>query len=398
MQYDKPIPKIRGQYIKDHRKRLDLTQAQLCERVGVDERTVGMWERGEVTFIRRSNLEQLVDVLRIPPDLLGLPESWTSEGTEEMERQARIFLEDGAYVSVQGICESLLEHFTKLAGNGRAERQQALIPHVRIRYMMGMTVATLTNNPKQALRQFMLMEQYALDFENTDPIALALAHMGQADMYRRLAKFDEAQNLLESVEGQLGDAWHSRTGIDVAVLGNCYQFLTRVYLAKGEIIKSLEALKKAEDLASQVSGLESPWYICFCRCSAAEEAAKTYMLLRQYQKSLEYITQAKRLSQSTAPRWEIPITLTEGECYIRASHDVEPLRAKVAYNEPAYYEMGVKALLRGYELAKDHNHLRQMQRVQRLTTKWERKGGLSLELAQTLREEMEKIDRVKGGT
>src|SRR5262249_35691642 len=138
-------------YIKDHRKSLELTQAQLCERVGVDERTIGMWERGEVAFIRRSNLEQLVDVLAIPPDLLGLPESWTSEGAEKMEQQARIFLENGAYVSAQGICESLVAHFTKLAGNGKAERQLALIQHVRIRYLMGMTVATLTNNPKQAL-------------------------------------------------------------------------------------------------------------------------------------------------------------------------------------------------------------------------------------------------------
>ena len=393
MLHDEPIQKIRGQYIKDYRQYLKFTQEQLAELIGVDARSIGAWERGRVNSIRNTNLVELVHALGMPPGLLGLPEYLTPEGAEKMEREARAFLEEGAYLSAQALCASLTPYLTKLVRNGKAAHLPALI---RIKHLTGITIATLKNKPDLALHKYMQMAQDTYQLENVDPIALALAHIGQADMYRRLGKFDVAQDLLESVESRFRFAKRSGTEIDIAVLGNCYQLLTRVYLARGEISQSLEALRKAMDLADQMSVLESPWYICFGKCSTMEEAAKTYMLLRQYDKSFEYIAQAKILSRNAAPRWEIPITLTEGESYARASRDVEPPHAKAARNEPEYYERGFKSLLEGYELAKDHNHLRQMQRVQRLTTKWEHEGGISLELAHTLREEMAKIDRTKG--
>src|SRR5579859_109846 len=109
--------------------------------------------------------------------------------------------------------------------------------------------------------------------------------------------------------------------------------------------------------------METPWYSCFNPCSVAQEQAKSFMLLRQYEKSFAFLQEAKDLSQYAAPRWVIPVTLTEGETYIRAARDVEPLHAKQMHND-AYYDIGIKQLLKGYELARNHNHLRQTQRVQ----------------------------------
>lgn len=59
-----------GRIIKNARISLDLTQATLGERLGVQPAAVQKWESGKVTNIKRSILRQLALVLKISPAIL----------------------------------------------------------------------------------------------------------------------------------------------------------------------------------------------------------------------------------------------------------------------------------------------------------------------------------------
>lgn len=59
-----------GTLIRDKRKKLNLTQTQLGEKLGVGAAAVNKWEQGKVTNIKRTVLQQLSKVLNIHPALL----------------------------------------------------------------------------------------------------------------------------------------------------------------------------------------------------------------------------------------------------------------------------------------------------------------------------------------
>lgn len=64
-----------GRIIKNARISLDLTQATLGERLGVQPAAVQKWESGKVTNIKRSILRQLALELKISPAvLIGIKE------------------------------------------------------------------------------------------------------------------------------------------------------------------------------------------------------------------------------------------------------------------------------------------------------------------------------------
>lgn len=64
-----------GRIIKNARISLDLTQATLGERLGVQPAAVQKWEAGRVTNIKRPILRQLALELKISPAvLIGIKE------------------------------------------------------------------------------------------------------------------------------------------------------------------------------------------------------------------------------------------------------------------------------------------------------------------------------------
>lgn len=76
--------------IRDNRQKLNLTKAELAEKIGVNASTITRWESGEVANMTRKNMIKLANVLHISPmDLLGknkdvLPSLNLSENEKEM--------------------------------------------------------------------------------------------------------------------------------------------------------------------------------------------------------------------------------------------------------------------------------------------------------------------------
>lgn len=57
-------------YIKNRRKELRLTQAEVAKACGVSEATVSRWESGDIANMSRSKIQALADILRISPVVL----------------------------------------------------------------------------------------------------------------------------------------------------------------------------------------------------------------------------------------------------------------------------------------------------------------------------------------
>lgn len=57
--------------LRDNRQKLNLTKAELAEKIGVNASTITRWESGEADNMTRKNIVKLANVLRISPmDLL----------------------------------------------------------------------------------------------------------------------------------------------------------------------------------------------------------------------------------------------------------------------------------------------------------------------------------------
>jgi len=380
MEYNNTPYAIRlGQIIKEHRIEQKLTQAELAWRLQVDERAVRDWEHGRVVSMRIANRMKLHDVLQIPLKILGLPDHFTPEGVLELHKRIRSLLERGSYASVQEDSDALIEGCIAL-GNDSLSTMPSIL--ARAYYTKGLATATLTNKSRRALRLYEQMERAAAELG--DPIGVGIARTYQGDAYRRLDNYDEAQRFLEEVIGQLTGG-RRPSEMNALVIGNCHQLLARVHLAKGEREKTLDALKRAEELAHAATPMRAhDWYICFCPCSVKEELAKSLMLLNQYQKGFEAIEEAKRLAQDAPARWAIPITITQGEAIVRYARRAD---------DQLSLKRGLELLSEGYTLAKKHNHVRQQQRISRLTAQWKKNDGFRLASIQEFEEKISRLDR-----
>ena len=61
---------LAGEFIKQRRNELGITQKEIANAVGVSEGTVSRWESGEINGMRRNRIFMLAQVLKVSPALL----------------------------------------------------------------------------------------------------------------------------------------------------------------------------------------------------------------------------------------------------------------------------------------------------------------------------------------
>jgi hypothetical protein len=113
------------------------------------------------------------------------------------------------------------------------------------------------------------------------------------------------------------------------------------------------------------------------------ELAKSQMLVGRYRDALATIKEVSQFVSTAAQRWAIRGNLTEGELLLRLAR---------IYPDQEIYEKGKKALLKGCELAHQHNHRHQQQRIQRLITRWSKDDQTRLDYTYQLLEGVRHID------
>lgn len=71
--------------IRDNRLKLNITRAELAEKIGVNPSTITRWESGEVANMTRKNMIKLANALQISPiDLLGITDDSVSNDEKKL--------------------------------------------------------------------------------------------------------------------------------------------------------------------------------------------------------------------------------------------------------------------------------------------------------------------------
>lgn len=70
--------------LKQRRKELDLTMADVAKAVGVSEATVSRWESGNIANMRRDKIALIADVLKINPAILIFDEKYADDENSKL--------------------------------------------------------------------------------------------------------------------------------------------------------------------------------------------------------------------------------------------------------------------------------------------------------------------------
>lgn len=361
-----------GALIRHARKEKQETQEALAEYMEVDVRTVRNWESGKTTLTdwhRRQNLAAHLSI-SLETFNTAIETDFTVEEAQKELLHAKNLFDTGKFTSAYAIGDRLLTTLTRQVKKG----ETSLMPELACSlYFAGHAASIAENDPPKALSIFKQLEDVARELQNDDWLCLALTYQGE--MYRRLRKNDQAIEILTNVP--------QGPGVDVYIRGNRAQLLARAYGKSQDWKKAERLLGEAKELASQEEKRTSDIYVCYSLCGVYEEYARLFMH-NAPQRSLHYMQLAKKYAPS-APRWRIPLLLTEGEILLRAVGRAEVREPKRALHEPDY-EIGKKLILKAIHLAREGGHKRQEWHATRLPQRFQREQAILGIIAQDLEE------------
>ena len=75
MQKPKQTPSFAGQFLKDHRNSLQLSQEQFAFELNIEPRTLRAYENGERALHNIHELRRIADLLGVEPERLGVAAS-----------------------------------------------------------------------------------------------------------------------------------------------------------------------------------------------------------------------------------------------------------------------------------------------------------------------------------
>src|ERR1700736_5908196 len=109
-----------GQVIREHRKARGLTQKQLASELGVEARTLRMYENGERSLENISDLRRIAELLAIDPVELGLAASTSDAYTAGqiyavVEQSAALILQ-ARFIEARTTIDTLLRDLKPQSG------------------------------------------------------------------------------------------------------------------------------------------------------------------------------------------------------------------------------------------------------------------------------------------
>src|SRR6266581_8200707 len=110
-----------GHVIREHRKARGLTQKQLACELGVEARTLRMYENGERALENISDLRRIANLLEIDPVELGLAASRyhisTVAQVEEVIEQVTALLPQACFIEARSTIDTFFRHVIRYAGH-----------------------------------------------------------------------------------------------------------------------------------------------------------------------------------------------------------------------------------------------------------------------------------------
>lgn len=272
--------------LKEYREKYDVTQEQLASDLHVDVRTIRRWENQETNLKDKEELRRIASALGVAPERVGVVnESITTTQADETIEHIWTFVNAGRAWEARSIAERLT---TDLQGKaGVTGKQEDIIQLTRAHHAAAYTrsMNTRISEVRYPLNSYHSMEETARIIN--DPLLLSIALTYEGDMYNRTG------NLSKGVP-YLKEALAVAPVGDIASRGNALQLLARAYLKANDLDAFENVMKEAEDLAGLLVGTEITRGQ-YGLISVYEEYGKSYALLGQTKKSLDYIEKAYAL-------------------------------------------------------------------------------------------------------
>lgn len=331
-----------GQALKDYRKLNSITQEQLAEDLGIDPRTLRLWENERPPESVRE-LRRISSLLGIEPERFGLAASLyiprTPEEIEEIIQHVWDLMDEVRVNEAFTIIEHLVQDLRKqiITEDPRMLRSFAHALQVA-GYVNSMRAKT--SEVFLAINRYHEMESVARLIQ--DPTLLNIALTYQGDMYRRQGDLQKAITYLEAARDTTPEA-------NAAARGNGLQLLGRVALLNKDTPTFEHAMAESEELASAIDPAINSIHGHYSLGSVYEEYAKSYATLGQVQKALEYVKRTKATLPKT-PNNSILLMIVSAEALIYGGE----------------IESGEPLALEAARLSRIQGHYRRLERLQNI--------------------------------
>lgn len=320
-----------GQVIREYRKARGITQKQFAVELGVEARTLRMYENGERVLENVSDLRRIADLLAIDPAELGLaaraPSVVDSQEIEEALEQIASLLLQARLVEARTTAETLLRNLKR---QNRPSDPAFLCSLACVYCVTGQVQALVrkTGEVAHVLQQYQEMAKLARALEDQSLLALALAF--HADLLRRRGDTAQALGYLEKARETCPLASTAARGTVALVWG-------RVYLARGEREQFEDELARAAELA-RLPGAELDHTLTqFSLGAVYADYGRGYALLGELAQSQRYLRQAET-HLPACNLWNLVLQATQAEALVHAGEIMPamPMLIEVAHLARTY--------------------------------------------------------------
>ena len=341
--------------LKEHREKYGLTQLQLAETLHVDERTLRRWEHQETRLTDVRELRRLASVLGVAAERLGVTDQAggiSPEQADETLHHVWQLIAAARFFEARAVAERLVADLqtNALHSGSQAHLFQLTQAHRVTAFVQAEN--TRTSEVGYPLASYCAMAKTARLLGNTTLLALALAFEG--DMYNRRGEVNKGNEYLET-------ALSIAPTKDSAAKGSIFLLLARGYFKAGQREAFEQYMAEAEAQAEQVTD-DSVTREPFGLKAVYQEYGKSYALLGNMHRALEYIERAQHLPPFDT-YWDLVLKTTTVMALIRGGE----------------IQHGVDLAVECTELCRKHGAFRLLERIygmqqylQHLTTSLER--------------------------
>lgn len=298
-----------GQAIKTYRQSHGITQKQLALELGVEARTLRMYENGERALDNITDLQRIADLLAIDPEMLGLSskkrETYTPTQIYEAAERVWFLIPQARLIEAHTSIDTWLQNVRPLTLSEDAQVLYACAcAHLVAGYVKSLTCKT--SEALQVIQHFQEAARIACLINNQTVFSIALSQHGE--MLRRQNKIAQSIAQLENVHANTPHA-------HLVAQGNNARLLARAHLSNNDLSSFEKHLQRAVLLAQVAGPALDHTLTLHCLGMIYDEYARGYGRIGKLEKSLRYLELAES-HLSTDNLWDMMLKASRTEALI----------------------------------------------------------------------------------
>lgn len=311
-----------GQAIKTYRQLHGITQKQLAIELGVEPRTLRMYENGERALDNITDLQRIADLLAIEPELLGLASrkqtTYTTAQIYEVVDRVWSLIPQARLVEAHSSIDILLQNIASLCLSNDAEILRACA-YAHIAYGYAKALVSRTAEATRISHHFQEAARLACLLHDQTLFSFALSY--HAEILRRQNKVLQSITQLENAQADTPQA------LPIAQ-GNNARLLARAYLSNKDLSAFEQHMCRSLQFAQTATPVSDHPLTLHCPGLIYEEYARGYGRMGKQEQSLRYLALAENHLPPTH-LWDMMLKATRTEALIYGNSLEEGLQLAV---------------------------------------------------------------------